>query len=704
MSQKIIAEPSNHMSPGTVVTDDGIEISAVFRGSDPCGVILYHIPDGRRVRVPFSDEHRFGSLYCAKISPLDPSEWGYRLYTGDTEFIDPASRSILFLGAGSVRDENGACGTAAVKTERVGGFFYERDDRLPPYRMKAQTDQSDEIIYCFHVRGFTMLAEGITSKPGTFSAAAEKISYLKDLGVSAVEIMPVYEQQPVTRPDNGPRTMEDALALYPVNHHGRPIRDLSVPKCNYWGYTRGFYYAPNSAYSTPGYPGGAQKEFADMIERFHKAGIKVYLQLYFPASVTSQAQSDIARFYVTHYNADGFRLMGSVADICSFSSDPLLTDTRLFFTNFPYDQICAMDEENPESGMISTANLSDYNGVFASLLRRFAKSDDYTMRAFLHEFVSTPIGHGNVHYICSSDGFTLRDLVSYNEKHNEANGEGGIDGPADNYSWNCGEEGDSSREDVLRLRRSQIRNMLTLLFLSRGTPMIHAGDENFNTQEGNNNPYCQDNEIGWTGWDNGETGLHIHDFVKRIIRFRKEHAIFTTCRPLKSTDHLGIGYPDISLHGREAWKPDLSFFSHSIGLCLCENYVRPCEKTELIYIAMNMHWEKQELGLPKLAPGRRWNLLIDTALETPFMDAECIPDDQHIVEVEPRSIKILGTVTSNKPMRRRRTPAKAARTKADGETGQKAPDEGPRKSTEEPAQPKEKAKEKTAEERTHEKE
>lgn len=675
MSHNIIAEPAHFMSPGTVVTNSRIKISAVFRGTKPCGVVLYHIPDGRKIRIPFGDEYRFGSLYCASISPLDPAEWGYRLYTGDTEFIDPASRSIIRLctgSSGASADDPDTAKDSAAEEIRIGGFFYERDDRLPSYRKVSETGEKDELIYCFHVRGFTMQADGISSVRGTFSAAAEKIGYLKELGVTAVEIMPVYEAQPVTRPDNGPRTMEDALALYPVNSHGRPIRDLSSPKSNYWGYTRGFYYAPNSAYSTPGYPGGAQKEFADMIESFHRAGIKVYLQLYFPASVTSQAQSDIARFYVTHYNVDGFRLMGSVADICSFSSDPLLSDTKLFYTAFPYEQIRAMDEENPESGMISTGNLYDYNGVFSSLLRRFAKSDDYTMREFLHEFFDVPQGHGNVHYICSSDGFTLRDLVSYNDKHNEANGEGGTDGHSENYSWNCGEEGDSDQEDVLRLRRNQIRNMLTLLFLSRGTPMINAGDENFNTQEGNNNPYCQDNEIGWTSWDNGETGRQIQDFVKRIIRFRREHELFTEGRPFKNTDYLGIGYPDISLHGREAWKPDLSFFSHTIGICLCENYVRKCEKTELLYIAMNMHWEKQELGLPKLSPGRRWNVLIDTALEASFMEAECIPDDQRVIEVEPRSIKILRTVTSNKPVRRRKAAGKAAAKASKKRPGTKA--------------------------------
>jgi glycogen operon protein len=184
--------------------------------------------------------------------------------------------------------------------------------------------------------------------------------------------------------------------------------------------------------------------------------------------------------------------------------------------------------------------------------------------------------------------------------------------------------------------------------------MINAGDECFNTQYGNNNPYCQDNETGWTGWNNGETGESIREFVRKMIRFRNAHPVFSGLKPFKNTDYIGCGYPDLSLHGKEAWKPDLGHFSHAIGICLCENYVRGSQKTELIYLAINMHWETQELGLPKLAPGRRWNVLMDTALEDSFLQSELILDDQHVVEVAPRSIRILCTVTSNKPVRRRK--------------------------------------------------
>ena len=650
--QIFTVKPANLSNPGVCVTEAGFMISTVFRGAASCGMVLYHVFDGRRITIPFTDAYRYGSLYCVRVSvsdpgSWDPKEWGYLLYNEDTSFIDPCTRSLITIRSGE-------------DTIEAGGFFYKTDQKLPAFRKVGLRPGPEEFIYSLHIRGFTMTDKGIESVPGTFSAAAEKAAYLTSLGVTAVELMPVYELQPVTRSQTGPRTMEDALALYPVNHNGRPIRDLSVKKVNYWGYGRGFYYAPRASYSTPGYEGGPQKEFADMVEKFHNAGIPVYMQLDFPSSVTSQAQSQIARFYVTHYNIDGFRLMGAASDIRALTCDPLLSDIRLFHTAFDFDAIRAMDADNPEAGAVSTENLFNCSRLFSDLIRRFVKSDDYVMKEFLYEFLKVPAGHGNVHYICGSDGFTLRDLVSYNNKHNEMNGEGGNDGIRDNFSWNCGEEGDSEAEDVLQLRRSQIRNMLTLLFLSQGTLLMNAGDEAFNTQFGNNNPYCQDNETGWVLWDNGETGERIRDYIKKIIRFRKEHPVFCRTMPFKNTDYLSCGYPDLSLHGAEAWKPDLSHFSHSIGICLCENYVRGSEKTELVYVAVNMHWEKQELGLPKLAPGRRWNLVIDTAQEESFMDTECIPDDQHVIEVEPRSIRILCAVTSNKPIRNKKDTAKKA--------------------------------------------
>ena len=272
LNQNIKIEPAHCSNPGVTVTDNGVIVSAVFRGKEPCGLVLYNTADKSEITVQFTDAHRFGSLYSVKLTPLDPAKWCYRLFSGSTFFVDPCCRSIVQIESGG-------------RTIRTGGFFHRPDDKLPAYHGACRRRAGETVIYSLHVRGFTMLDKNITAQPGTFSAAAEKAGYLKDLGITAVELMPVYELQPVTRAEDGPRTMEDALALYPVNKRGLPVRDLSVKKVNYWGYARGFYYSPASSYSTSGYEGGPQKEFSDMVACFHEAGISVYLQLYFPSSV-----------------------------------------------------------------------------------------------------------------------------------------------------------------------------------------------------------------------------------------------------------------------------------------------------------------------------------------------------------------------------------------------------------------------------------
>lgn len=636
--------PAYAQVPGVTVTEDGIIFSAVFRGHSSCGIELYHLPEGARVEIPFTEEHRFGSLYSVKVFSLYPEEWCYRYYCGKHSFVDPYARKLVKLESGGF-------------TFSAAGFFYAPDDRLPVYTIKNLKPWDEESIYCLHVRGFTMGEGAAVKHPGTFAGVAERIPYLKSIGITSVELMPVYEMRPDTRPVKGPRTMQEALELYPVDSMGKPILDLSVDKTNYWGFCRGFYFAPRQSYGTG--EEDVQREFARMVERFHDAGMEVILQLYFPESVTPQTQIDAARFYTTHYGVDGFHLLGSIANIKSLVSDPLLSDSRLIGASFPYDKIEGVDAENPESGIVSTENLAQCANPFTPLLRRFVKSDDYVLKEFLVEFLRVPGSHGNIHAAATYDGFTLRDLVSYNDRHNEANGESGLDGSAENYSWNCGAEGETDDPDVLRLRRNQIRNFMTLLYLSQGTPLLNEGDEYFNTQGGNNNPYCQDNPVGWVNWTRNDTADEILDFTRKIQKVRAEHPAFHASESFKGTDYLACGYPDLSFHGEEAWKPDLSHFSHCIGICICENYIKEDSKVQLIYLAINMYWEERSLGLPKLQPRRYWNLLLDTSKEHSFAEGECIQEDQHSVRVAPRSIKILNTVTSNRPPRRHRKTAKA---------------------------------------------
>jgi glycogen operon protein len=266
------------------------------------------------------------------------------------------------------------------------------------------------------------------------------------------------------------------------------------------------------------------------------------------------------------------------------------------------------------------------------------------MQDFVREFLQVPDGRGNIRFVSAYEGFTLRDLVSYNEKHNDANGEGGMDGESDNLSWNCGQEGHTARLEVRQLRKQQIKNFLCLLFLSQGTPWMAEGDERFNTRDGNNNPWCQDNPMGWVTWNTDEDAQAILAFARAISRFRREHPVFRMRRPFRFQDYKGLGFPDISFHGTEAWKPDLGGYSHSLGIMFCENYARPSDRLELLYLAVNTYWEKVSLGLPRLPAGYQWGRVTDTSLASAFPDFRQLLGDQRSVAVRPRSIQILQAV------------------------------------------------------------
>ncbi len=636
---KFNVSPVYAMNPGVTVTADGAVFSAVFRECTSCGVILYHIPDLEKVTVKFDDSLRYGSLYSVRLSPFDPSEWYYRYFRDNTTFCDPHAREIVAVHT----EEDGEIS--------VGKCFIDRDDQISPAGRKSFIPWQDRFIYGLHIKGFTAADQTIDEElRGSFCAAAKKIPYLLDLGVTAVELMPVYElceDHYGTSVSQKPSSMQEALRQWPVNRLGMPMGSSpKIKKLNFWGFGEGFYFAPKKAYAGTE---NVQSEFRDMVNAFHDAGIEVYMQLNFTEDVTIHTQLETARFYVTHYHIDGFRLSGNVTSIKSFAADPVLSDTALFYYDFPYAELRKRDPENPESGNVSTKNLAEFKEDFMVLARSLVKSDEYVMPAFARALTNTGKDHGNVHYLGTYNDMTLADTVSYNEKHNEQNGEGGRDGKNNNYSWNCGVEGTTNDSAILKFRRNQIRNLLTVLFVSQGTPYIYEGDERMHTQQGNNNPYCQDNEMTWVNWEESAESTSICNFTKKLAAFRREHPVFRKKTPFRFNDYKSLGYPDLSFHGKEAWMPDISNFSHLLGVMYCENYEEELEETSLLYLAVNMHWEEQSLGLPKLAPNYHWHIIMDTALEDPFAASEILEVGSRYVKIPPRSILILKN-TYRKPV------------------------------------------------------
>lgn len=622
MAYALTAAPAYTDRPGTRILKDGVVFSSVFRDCAACGLILYHLPDLEEIRIPFTDEYRYGSLYSVKICGLLPAEWGYRYYRDEISFEDPYARELMQVALHG-------------KKVTLSRLYPHPEDSLPAYGSKKRRDWSERILYCVHVQGFTASRSSHSAARGTFRGLAEKASYLGKLGINGVELMPVYELRPRLPERILPKKegQEDAAAAAQETKDNE-----AAAKPNYWNFGEGCYFAPKKEYAATDSP---QEEFKSMVDTLHQNGIEVFLQLYFTENVSIQTQLETARFYVTHYQIDGFHLKGNASALQTIASDPMLSDTALFYYDFPYEDLKREDRENPTVGRPSVHHLCEYNENFQTLARRFVKSDNQVLREFVKLFVTVPCGHGSVHYVTNYEGFTLMDLVSYNWKHNEANGEENRDGCDNNWSWNCGVEGPSHKKDIRTLRNRQMRNLMALNLLAQGTPLLLSGDERCNSQGGNNNPYCQNNETGWMNWKDTVDSKAMLSFTQKLIAFRKEHGIFRRKHPFGFNDPKAIGYPDISFHGSEAWKPDLSGYSHTVGILLPEAYDEENPRDSFLYLAINMHWHSQLLALPRLPEGYFWRVVMDTFSEDPFRPENEQPQDPRSISCGGRSVQIL---------------------------------------------------------------
>ena len=468
---------------------------------------------------------------------------------------------------------------------------------------------------------------------GTYAGIIEKIPYLKGLGITSILLMPAYEFDEIQVQDNIQTllTMEQAAASYRQTAKRPTGADETAPasakrelpyKINYWGYRRGMYYSPKGSYA---YSQDAVGEFKDMVKALHREGIEILMQFYFPTEVAPAEMLDVLKYWKVEYHIDGFHVMGVDLPIGMFAVEPLLSDTKLL-TVQQYSPVSAGKPTSSRSiGWLSEGFQYD--------MRRLLKGDDNMINQFIFHVRNNRPETGIINYIAKWDGFRLADLVSYDRKHNEDNGEDNRDGTDYNCSWNCGVEGRSRRRSILHLRMKQMQNAMTLVFLSQGTPLLYSGDEFGNTQNGNNNPYCQDNDTGWIKWNQMESGSELLSYTKMLIRLRREHPILHSAMPLKGMDTLSCGYPDISFHGKEAWRPDTSPASRSMGVMYCGYYgeIDGRRDEEFIYFGVNLYWESHVLGLPTLPKGKAWKQFASTDIRKRTgqkTEAECKPDEQ----------------------------------------------------------------------------
>lgn len=567
---------------GVSFSDGWFNFAVNVRNGNECRLNLYSRINGEKVSsIPLTGKDRTGDVFAVRVKLDNPEDYEYMYQVKEREFPDPYAKVLFgrrYYGKRLSREE---------KLHIRGGFapsgFEWTEEKEAGVRCPLPYSQL--IIYKLNVRGFTMHSSSQVKDKGTFSGVVQKIGYLRELGINCVQLMPIYEYNEI---------MESGGMAF--NY-----------KVNYWGYSGdNYYFAPKASYTSD--PEDAVRELKFMVDSLHRNGIEVIMEMNFTPGTEHGLIQDCLRYWSLEYHIDGFTLNCEAIPAALLALDPILGRTKLLSEGWNSNQIYMKDFE---PGFIK---LAEYNNGFSTDVKRFLKADEEQVKAFAFRISRLPDKTGVVNYITNHDGFTLMDLYSYDQKHNEANGENNHDGADYNYSWNCGEEGITKKKKVNELRRKQIRNAFMVLLFSQGTPLILAGDEFGNSQQGNNNAYCQDNEIAWLNWDLLKQNEDICSYVKQLIAIRKEHPILHMDFPLRNMDYISCGFPDISFHGVKAWYPDYSHYSRILGVMLSGRYARinRKENDRTFYLAFNMHWEKHEFDLPKLPDNMQWHVLADT--------------------------------------------------------------------------------------------
>lgn len=569
---------------GLTRTDGGIHVSTVA-AAKACSLLLFVKEDknGKEARfrevrnIPFPEEGKTGHVWSMTLNGAFDDLY-YAFEADGKRFSDPYGRS--FAGR-----------------ERWGRLSHAKRLLLSPVAEPEFDWQGDRplhipyedcIVYRAHVRGLTKHASSGTEHRGTFRGVVDKIPYFKELGITTLELLPPVEFQEV---------------MMPENVEGNPY-GTSEPtgRLNYWGYAKAGMFAPKASYADPGT--NPVTEFKYMVRELHKAGLEVVPELYFSGREVPEFVLETVRFWVREYHVDGIHLTGYAPTVL-LATDPYLAGTKLWALSW--------EAEKPAAG--EKKHLGEYNDGFLIDMRRALKGDEEQMSSLIYRNRRNPAETGVLNFMAGTNGFTMMDMVSYDQKHNEANGENNRDGSDYNYSWNCGAEGHVRKKKIQELRSRQLRNAMLLLFLSQGTPVLLAGDEFGNSQNGNNNAYCQDNEISWLNWNLNKWDQALLDFVKHVIAFRKAHPVFHMEQEPRVMDYLACGHPDISYHGVNAWQPEFENFRRQIGILYCGAYAKKPngENDDFFFVIFNMHWEPHSFALPNLPKNLVWSLAFDTS-------------------------------------------------------------------------------------------
>lgn len=643
---------------GACVASNGVSFTINSHGATRCTLLLFK-PQAPKpyARIPFPDSYRIGDTYSMLVFDIKPDEFEYAfsfdgpyepakglLFNEENVLLDPYSRAVTGQRKWGEKPEGGKDFEYRARVVKSSFDWGNIKQLEQPFE--------DLVIYETHVRGYTKDKSSGVSAPGTFAGLKDKIPYLKDLGINAVELMPIFEfdEMESTR-------VVDGVQLY-----------------NYWGYNTVSFFAPNTSYAFNEEHNHEGDELKSLIKALKENGIEVILDVVFNHTAEGNEMGpcfsfkgidnnvyymltpdahyynfsgcgnvmncnhpvvrsfiiDCLRHWAIEYRVDGFRFdlasilgrdqngapMANPPILESLAFDPVLGKMKLIAEAWDAGGLYQV------GSFPSWNRWAEWNGRYRDDMRSFLKGDDGMAGNAITRITGSrdlysPESRGHkasVNFMTCHDGFTLYDLYSYNEKHNEKNGWNNTDGDNNGHSWNCGAEGETDDPNVNGLRRRLIKNAFAALLCSRGPAMFFAGDEFCNTQFGNNNAYCQDNIISWLDWSRLEEFKEIHDFVRHMIQFRKEHPILR-----KMTKPSSCQFPEISVHNGTPFNASTDYKTKLIGIMYAGRNEEDTED-DIVFYCMNAYWEPLVMQLPVLPNGKHWH--VDTNTNAEYFDGE----------------------------------------------------------------------------------
>lgn len=634
---------------GAYETSNGVSFTINSHGATRCTLLLFRPMEKEPyARIPYPDSYRIGDTYSMLVFDIKITDFEYA-FSFDGEY-DPA-KGLLFNKDNVILDPYAKAVTGqrnwGDKPEGSDNFVYKARVVKSNFNWgdvkQLEKPMEDLVIYETHVRGFTKDPSSNVAAPGTFAGLREKIPYLKDLGINAIELMPIFEFDEMES-----ARVVDGVQLY-----------------NYWGYNTVSFFAPNTSYASQEEHHREGDELKALIKELKQNGIEVILDVvfnhtaegnengpcfsfkgidnnvyymltpdgyYYNFSGCGNAMNcnhpvvrnfiiDCLRHWAVEYRVDGFRFdlasilgrdqngapMANPPILESLAFDPILGKLKLIAEAWDAGGLYQV------GSFPSWNKWAEWNGRYRDDMRCFLKGDDGAAGNAITRITGSrdlynPASRGHkasVNFLTCHDGFTLYDLYSYNEKHNEKNGWNNSDGDNNGHSWNCGAEGETDDPAINGLRCRLIKNAFAALLCSRGPAMFFAGDEFCNTQFGNNNAYCQDNKISWLDWSLLEKNHELFEFFKFMIRFRKEHRILR-----ENISECTLGFPDISFHGVQPWCDQYNSYDRYVGVMFAGQV--PGKRPEIIYIASNSYWEELTITLPELPEYMNWSLKVNT--------------------------------------------------------------------------------------------